>query len=115
VALLLLIFPIARRMPDESFERAIWCLIQLGFGLLLFFGTQFWTLLMVADRDEKLSAKDLFLSARLWAVAIGALPRTRWQICLAVWALALIVTSLWPVGGLDYMFRYLPRSRGLPV
>jgi len=115
VGILLLVFPVSRRLPDDSIERAVWCLVQLGIGVILFWGTQFWTLLMVADRDDKLGAKDIFLSGRLWAVAIGALPLTRWQICLAVWAVTLIVTAFWPIGGLDHMLRYLPRSSTLPV
>jgi hypothetical protein len=112
--ILAFVFPASRRMEDDCLERAMWCLVQLGVGLVLFFGTQFWTLLLVAEHDEKLSAKDLFLSGHLWVVAFHALPRTRWQFCLVVWAITLIVTAFWPVGGLDYMLRYLPRSSSLP-
>jgi hypothetical protein len=115
VSILLVVFPVSHRLPDDCLERAVWCLVQLGAGLILFWGTQFWTLLMVADRDEKLGAKDVFLSGHLWSVAARALPLTRWQFCLAAWAVTLIITAFWPIGGLDYMFRYLPRSRALPV
>jgi hypothetical protein len=115
VSILLVVVPVSRRLDDDCLERAAWCLVQLVVGLVLFWGTQLWTLLMVADRDEKLGAKDIFLSGQLWVVAFRALPLTRWQFCLVAWAITLIVTAFWPIGGLDYMFRYLPRSRSLPV
>ena len=66
MCIVLFVIPVSRRLEDDCLERAVWCLVQLGTGLVLFWGTQFWTLLKVADRDEKLGAKD-----RTQAVAIG--------------------------------------------
>jgi hypothetical protein len=82
---------------------------------LLLWGTQFWTLLMVADKDPRLNASDIFLSGRLWGTAIGQLPRTSWQICLAVWAVTLMLSALLMINGLEHFLNYLPRSSTLPV
>jgi hypothetical protein len=108
-------YPFSRWVEQDSLERAIWCIAQLGAGLLLLWATQFWTLLLVADKDPRLNAFDIFLTGRLWGVAAGELPKTCLQFCLAAWAITLMLTSLFMIGGIDHMLRYLPRSSTLPM
>jgi hypothetical protein len=115
VAIVLFTYPPSRRLEPDCLERAIWCTAQLLGGLLLLWGTQFWTLLLVADKDDKLNAMDVFLTGRLWGVAVRQLPLTRWPICIAVWAVTLMVTALVFLGGLDHWLHYLPRSSSLPM
>jgi hypothetical protein len=93
----------------SAFDRALWCTVQIGSGLVLLFAAQFWALIKVAPEDESLSAKDMMVPARLWGVAIKRLPSTRLQVWIAAWALAAIISASILIGGLDHWLKYLPK------
>ena len=94
-------------LPPEGLVRALWTTGQIAVGLLFVLGAQAWALILFAPKDDKLGAKDLFLSGRLWGLILKRLPATQWQVGFAVWGLTLAVSGAAWVGGLSY---YLPKG-----
>jgi hypothetical protein len=99
-----------QRVQPTPFPRCIWCTVQIAAGMLLVFAGEFWALLRIAHTDEIMTAKDLFLPARLWGLTIARLPGTRFQIWLAAWGIALIAGALIFVGGLPEWFKHIPKA-----
>lgn len=96
------------QLPKNSFDRAIYCTLQIVIGLLLILAAQFYALIRLAPMDEKLGFKDIFLPLRLWSLVFQGLPRLRGAMWTAGWGLTLILAALFLVGGLSYWMRYLP-------
>lgn len=94
-------------LPSEGLFRALWTTGQIAVGLLLILGAQAWALVLFAPTDDKLGAKDLFLSGRLWGLILKRLPATQWQVGFAVWGLTLVISAAGWIGGLAY---YLPKG-----
>jgi hypothetical protein len=114
VAVALFSLPPALALPDNSPSRCWWTTGQAVLGLLMILTAQAWAVMVLADKDDRLSTKDVFVSARLWALAVRYLPDTRRQLWLTVWGLTTVLSALFLIGGLDHWFTYLPRGTGRP-
>jgi len=101
----------AKPFRPTPFAQCLWCTLQIGLGALVMFLASFWALLSVASEDETMSAKDMFLPGRLWSLTCKRLPRTRWQVWLAVWGVTAILSAAVLVGGLGEWLKYLPKSK----
>lgn len=92
---------------EDTRERALWCTAQIIGGVVLLVIAQLWALIRVAAIDDRLGARDAIIPFRLWNTSVKQLPKTAGPICLGTWALALIVTAFFVVGGLSY---WLPKK-----
>jgi hypothetical protein len=100
-----------KHVAMTTFERALWCTIQIGAGLAMILLAQFMALVCLAPEDEKLSTKDALLSGRLWQLVFQRMPRMRLPVWLAGWGLAVIVSAIFFVGGLSHWMDYLPGAK----
>jgi hypothetical protein len=91
------------------FPRCIWCTLQIAGGAVVLLLASFWALLQVANEDENMTAKDVFLPVRLWSLACKRLPKTSMALCLAVWGVTAIIAAAVLVGGLTEWFKHLPK------
>lgn len=104
-------FVVGRYLRMTPLERALLSTIQIVFGLALIFGAQFWSLVRLAPEDERLSTKDAFLPAKLWAMAFQRMPAFQVPVWLAGWGLAIILSAIFLVGGLTHWGTYLPGQK----
>jgi len=105
----------AKPFRPTPFSRCLWCTVQIGAGAIVTFLAGFWALLSVASEDETMTAKDLFLPVRLWGLTCKRLPRTRWQVWLAVWGVTAILSAAVLVGGLSEWLKYLPKTASAEI
>ncbi len=103
-------------LEEDCLERAIYTTAQIGVGLLMVLGAQIWAGVWVGvATEEEVGPKDFILPFRLWAIAIGCLPRSRKPITLAVWGVAVMVCAVLLVGGLDFWWEvYNPKKFAPP-
>jgi hypothetical protein len=99
-------FVVNATLPENSLARALWFTIQIGVSLLVLFGAQVWLLFSIAGENEKLSAKDLFLSFQLWKLGVQRLPETRKQVWVGSWAVTAGLAAAFIIGGWDYWYQY---------
>jgi hypothetical protein len=90
----------------ESYSRALWSTTELGLGLLAIIVGQFWALVLLAPRDDKLGAKDAFIPFRLWSIAAKQVPLTTRPVWLGAWGLSAGVCAVLVVGGLSYWTQF---------
>jgi hypothetical protein len=98
-------------LPRESLGRALWGTIQLGVGILLFFGAEVWALVHLAPKEENLGFKDLFLFGRLWGATARSLPDTKRQVWMGSWSTIAMICALFVVGGFGYWFNWKPKNK----
>jgi hypothetical protein len=89
--------------------RMLWCSGQIAVGMIMVLGAAFWALLVVAPADEGISTKNLFFQGRVWILTFQRLPKTRWQVWLAAWGIAAILSALIFIGNLNQWFKHLPK------
>jgi hypothetical protein len=95
-------------LPPGSWQRAVWTTTQVTVGLVGLLLAQVAVCSWLGDqRDGPPTLWDLLMPDRVWRVAIGRLPETRWAVCGAAWCVTLIVCALVFVGGLTY---WLPKK-----
>ncbi len=103
-------------LEEDCLERAIYTTAQIGVGFLMVLGAQIWAGVWVGiATEEEVGPKDFILPFRLWAIAIGCLPRSRKPVTLAVWGVAIMVCAVVLVGGLDFWWEvYNPKKFAPP-
>jgi hypothetical protein len=101
----------SKKLPLDSLERAVWCTLQIAMGLLLILAAQFWAVIQIAPHDERVSARDVLLPARLWGLVFKRMPAMRLPVWFAGWGLSLILSAVLIIGGLSYWMNYLPGSK----
>lgn len=104
-------FSAGRRLPPDSFPRALWTSVEIAAGVLVLLVGQFIALIRLAPSDEKLSFKDVLMPFRLYG---HIFPRAR-SMPLPVWTLgwglSAIASALLFVGGLNHWFTYLKKDK----
>ena len=100
-----------RRLPLNSYPRALWTTLQIALGLLTMFTAQFFALFKIAHHDETLTMKDVFFPGRLWSQAFKRMPGYGWHFCVACWGVVLITCALFFIGGLNHWLTYLPNNK----
>jgi hypothetical protein len=93
-------------LPVDSLARALWSTLELVLGLLALFAAQVWSLIVLAPRDDGLSARDLVLSVRLWGLTFRKLPEMRRQVWVGGWGVAAALCSVLIVGGFSYWYQF---------
>lgn len=103
-------------LEEDCLERAIYTTAQLGVGLLVLIAAQIWAAVWVGvATEEEISPKDFILPFRLWSIAIGCLPRSKKPITVAVWGVAVMISAVLLVGGLDFWWEvYNPKKFAPP-
>ncbi|MCS6851187.1 MAG: hypothetical protein NZ700_08475 [Gemmataceae bacterium] len=92
------------RLPETGPERARWSALQFVLGLVALCGAQIWAVVIGCRLDDRLGARDLFLP-RVWLLTVRRLPETGPPVCLVLWALTLVATAAFVVGGLTWELR----------
>lgn len=101
-----------RQLPEGSnFQRALWCTLQIGFGVLLLLLSQWWVLLQIGPDEPTLSFRDAFVPGRLWGLAFKRLPKNQVALWLAAFGLTLAVTAGVCIGGVGHWLSYLPNAK----
>jgi hypothetical protein len=100
----LLSFGANHLMLSRGLERDLWGTILMGVGGLTLFVAHVAALVVIAPHDDRLSGKDLFFPSRLWTLTLKRLPATRWQFCIWVWGLTLVLSAKFIMGGLPIRF-----------
>jgi hypothetical protein len=93
-------------LADDSLPRALWSTGELALGLLLLLVAQVWLFVQLAPNDDRLSAKDIILSARLWSLGARRLPETRGQVWFGVWSSTAVLCAVFVVGGFSYWYQF---------
>ena len=90
------------QLAPDSQERAVWCLAQLGLGLLLVVAAHVLAIAKVPSLEVRCRARGHYTVGGLWRAAIGLLPQTRWPVYLFSWGLSLVLTAVAVIGGLTW-------------
>jgi hypothetical protein len=109
---LIVMFTILTDQPYRKtpVARMIWSTVQIVLGFFMTLGASFWALITVASADEGISIKNMVFQGRVWALTFQRLPKTRWQVWLAAWGIAAVLSAAFLIGGLKHWFRYLPKA-----
>jgi hypothetical protein len=94
-------------LPPASWQRAVWTTTQVAVGVVGLLLAQVAVCSWLGEQRDGPTLWDLLMPDRVWRVAIGRLPETRWAVCGAAWCVTLIVCALAFVGGLTY---WLPKK-----
>jgi hypothetical protein len=103
-------FGVNQFMLQYGLSREVWGTVLVGVGGLTLFLAHVAALVVIAPHDDRLSGKDLFFPARLWTLTLKRLPATRWQLCIWVWGLTLVLCAKFIVGGLPINIRPIKPS-----
>ena len=98
-------------LPAECLERAIWSTAQVALGLLALIAAQVWAVLVLAPEDDRLGAKDIIFSIRLWGLTTKRLPEMARQVWLGAWGAAAMLCAVLLVGGMSYWTRFYKPER----
>ena len=102
---------IGRKLPLNSYPRALWTTLQIALGLLTMFIAQFTALVKIAHHDETLTFKDSIFPGRLWSQAFKRMPGYGPHFCVTCWGLILVVCAFAFIGGLNHWLKYLPNNK----
>jgi hypothetical protein len=108
--LVVLALAVDARLPSDSPRtRAIWSTAQIIVSVVVLVIAQLWALVQLAPRDDRLGMWDAIIPFKLWNIGLKELPRTRGPVFMAAWALTLLCTAIFVIGGLSY---WLPKKPG---
>jgi hypothetical protein len=98
----------ARLPAGPKFERALWCTIQIGLGILLIWVTQFVALIKLAPKDATLNFSHAILPGKIWGLIGKRLPAMAPCLWVGAWCVTAILSAVYFIGGLGHWNEYLP-------
>jgi hypothetical protein len=97
-------------LPPDSLPRAVWSSAQVLVGVISLLLAQVSVCGLLGLQREGIGLQDLIFPDKIWRMAFGRLPETRWQVCWGAWSLALVGFALLCINGLTY---WLPKKGAL--
>src|SRR5262249_5003292 len=94
-------------LPPDSLPRAIWSSVQILVGVISLLLAQVSVCGLLGLQREGIGLQDLIFPDKIWRMAFGRLPETRWQVCWGAWSLALVGFAVLCINGLTY---WLPKK-----
>lgn len=100
------------RLPaGPKFERALWCTVQIGVGILLIWITQFIAVIVLAPKEASLNFMHVILPGKIWGLVAKRLPATAPCMWAGVWSATAILSAVYFIGGLSHWNDYLPGAK----
>lgn len=104
----------SRRLPPDSFQRALWTTQQIAFGFFVMIAGQVWALFQIASEDPMVTFKDAIFPFRLYGLIFKRMPKLSVSVYLGAWGMTLIACALIVIGGLGHWLTYLPGAKNNP-
>jgi hypothetical protein len=98
-AILLYAKAIDHIMPADSHPRAVIGLTMLLGGACVFFFAHFWVVAKITPQQHDLDLWELVSPVLIWQSALRRLPETCWPIWLGGWSCAMVLGSVFVLGG----------------
>jgi hypothetical protein len=103
------------QLAETCLVRAVWSAVQMLLSLVGLVFAQLWTVLLIAADEEKLGARDVLPSIRLWKAGLRRLPMTRKPVWLGAWCLTGLLCGLLVVGGFNYWLELVKANKAKPT